>query len=480
MNTLIIDALFVGDDQKYSEIFDFSLFTACKSEINVDRVILLQNGHLKSVPENVKNVVLDDCSVKSVISSIIKESRSSDSVIIFRGGNPYLDLEYIKKMLQRHNEYFADYTYSLGYPDGFVPEIVNIACLKNMLELVEDCEIIKRDYIFFSISKDINSFDIETFISPKDLRLDRLSFGLRDKGEYLFTKSLLSRFQPGTKYDEIVDFLYNNKSFHFSTMYSAFIELTNVSTTKPIYYPDFEEAEKIADVERLKKIATILNSINPAMKIVFSGVGDPLKHKDIIEIADIFYKTGFSMIIETDGYMINDMIIEKMLCYKDALSFVVKVDAVEQSVYKIIHKSGDINVPIDCFNKLKKCGFTVYRQVVRMNENEAELEKMVRNKDMDNLIIRKYSTYCDKLHDNKVVDLSPLHRFACYHVRRDLSFDTDMNVKLCMYSDDILLKYGSFDSDKILSVMRDEFSKNAECDYRDCCKKCDDYYTFNF
>ena len=170
MFSIILDALFIEDDLKnvYNSKRSIDIiFEECKKN-KFDRFILLQRGEITIVPENIKNVIISDLTPKNVIETILKEAKNSDHILFFDAGSPFYDYKFIEKMIERHIQYFADYTYSLGYPDGLLPTIIRKEALKEFLNLSESLNILTPNYLFEILSKDINSFDIETFLSDID------------------------------------------------------------------------------------------------------------------------------------------------------------------------------------------------------------------------------------------------------------------------------------------------------------------------
>ena len=84
----------------------------------------------------------------------------------------------------------------------------------------------------------------------------------------------------------------------------------------------------------------------------------------------------------------------------------------------------------------------------------------------------------DILADKKVVDLAPLERIPCFHLRRELYINVDGNVPACMYS-----RYKSNICDlkvesiqKVIEKLRELYKKNTKKDYIDFCSNCNDYY----
>ena len=130
----------------------------------------------------------------------------------------------------------------------------------------------------------------------------------------------------------------------------------------------------------------------------------------------------------------------------------------------------------------------VYAQMVRMKANEAELETFYRywhdssSPSEGNVIIQKYDSCAGFLSDEKPADLSPLVRTPCWHVKRDMIIRADGSVPLCQ----ALMPEASDLNvcSQSVSEVWQQIVKQVPCqvsgEYSELCRKCDEYYTFNF
>ena len=167
--------------------------------------------------------------------------------------------------------------------------------------------------------------------------------------------------------------------------------------------------------------------------------------------------------------------------YKNLITFVIKIDSYYETTYNLINKGGNFNKAVGNYKELKKRGYKVYKQVIRIAENEEEIEKYIRNGEVEDLIIRKFSTYCKKLEDKKVVDLAPLERIPCFHLRRDIFVNSFGEVPFCCYAYDKIV--GDLKKEPLLSIidaLNSHYKDNALSNYKPFCLDCDDYYIFNF
>jgi spiro-SPASM protein len=170
------------------------------------------------------------------------------------------------------------------------------------------------------------------------------------------------------------------------------------------------------------------------------------------------------------------------------VNWIVYLDAVEKSSYASIHNcdEADFEKALASVSLLEKyfenC---VYPQFMRMKTNESQLESFYRfwkekeSPSKGQLIIQKYNSYCSALENLKPADLSPVNRFPCWHLRRDMTILSDGCVPFCSQMS-FSEKAGNILSDGIESVWKkfSEILKNHK-DFENC-KKCDEWYVFNF
>ncbi|MFQ3621701.1 MAG: NTP transferase domain-containing protein, partial [Spirochaetales bacterium] len=141
-----------------------------------EAVVLLTHPSSDFEGESLRKILRPHWSIADLLQVLQEVSQNKGTLIFVYGDCPFLDLELTKKMLANHKKYFADYTFADGYPYGLTPEIFEASILLALQRLVKDpTEGIKRDTLFSLISKDINNFELETELSPEDLRPLRIS-----------------------------------------------------------------------------------------------------------------------------------------------------------------------------------------------------------------------------------------------------------------------------------------------------------------
>ncbi|MGA2379288.1 MAG: SPASM domain-containing protein, partial [Spirochaetia bacterium] len=124
-------------------------------------------------------------------------------------------------------------------------------------------------------------------------------------------------------------------------------------------------------------------------------------------------------------------------------------------------------------------------QAVRMKENEEDLDVFFRTwkARTENVIIQKYDAFSGTLPDRKVADLSPLKRFTCWHLKRDMAILLDGTVPLCKEDLRASVKLGNALEDDLSAVWesaRGIHRSHLSGEYPGICAACDEYYTYNF
>jgi spiro-SPASM protein len=128
---------------------------------------------------------------RGLLAALSRLSQGFDLTCYAWVDTPFLDPQLTAAIAERHLRYAAEYSYADGWPYGFAPELLSPGTAGILAKIAgEDESPVERDSLFAVIQKDINAFDIETEISPVDLRSHRLQLCADSKRNLL----LLTRF----------------------------------------------------------------------------------------------------------------------------------------------------------------------------------------------------------------------------------------------------------------------------------------------
>ena len=150
----------------------------------VTDVVLLARPQVEA-PAGIRSAVRATWSTAELLSEMDKAAEGHDDVFYFFADCPFLDETLAARMHGNHRRYWADYTFADGFPYGLTPEILRRETAGRLSAMAAgDTRAPDRQSVFTVISKDINSFDIETELAPADMRLLRVSLS-RDIAEFM-------------------------------------------------------------------------------------------------------------------------------------------------------------------------------------------------------------------------------------------------------------------------------------------------------
>lgn len=417
---------------------------------------------------------------------------------------PLYDEEILKRMVENHIRYRATYTFADAYPALLAPEVLSCPVLDQISTLYRS-QVEKgvhfplSDTLFFDIiQKDINAFDIETEIAPEDMRLLRVKLAARGKRNYLLMKELVSR--GGRDADSILPLLKEHPEMLRTLPAFVYIQATAACPQHCLFcpYPDFpgnprEHAEKYLQTSSMEDLAARVEAFCGDAWVSLSLWGDLSLHPEAPQmIKAVLDRKGLSLLIETSGvgWKLSDLQAAAQLPGRERISWIISLDAYHEATYRNIRGPGMAEA-LDTVKTLAELfPGQVHVQAVRTMENEEELETFYRfwkNEGVE-VIIQKYSTFAGSLPERKVSDLSPINRFPCWHIKRDLHILLDGTVPLCREllpgrEDYPSLLLGNVFQESLETIWdrgRDIYLTHIKEEYPPLCGACDEYYTYTF
>ena len=421
-------------------------------------------------------------------------SSSCDNLFYFWGDYPLLDSKLANRMYDNHIKYFAGYTFADGYPLGLSPEILRSQDIIPLFQLAEGSKKdIGRNTIFNVLQKDINAFDIETDISPVDLRMYRISLSCDNKRNSEQLKKIIDSGIINTetlleKISTSQHLLRTNPSYYQ-------IQITDSCPHFCGYCPYSEKAvpENKGTSLPVASYITLLNNIitlSDDAVIAVSAWGEPSLHSDFLAIAEETLKRkSLTLLIETSGVGWNESLLSQIKDlsekYDNPVKWIVSLDSLDKDLYYKLRGEGYDEAYKTANLLLELFGDHCWVQAVRMNENEENLEDFFRfwKKKTENIIIQKHDWFCGEYEQKKITDLSPLKRDPCWHIKRDMFIKMNGDVPLCREDLNCQVKLGNIYKDKLETIW-DKGEKiyldHIRGELPALCRDCDEYYTFNF
>ena len=474
--------------------FDASLDIAAKLP-DSDKIVILA-GENFTLNGSFKIVHPSGPDMKDLVDVFREEAGDSENIFYFYGDTPLLDYSITERMYRNHIQYFASYTFADGYPFGMAPEILKTSVLDQLAALAEKNKVqISRKSIFDLIQKDINSFDIETEISSIDQRMLRVSLSADTKRNFNQLCRIIKQLnEDGEKgEDSIVAIL--EKKQHLLRTEPSFInvQIAGGCPQACSYCPypgiggDVISRTDEMTMEQWKMILSKVKTFSDDAVFSISMWGEPSRHSNMPGIVrELLKNEKFSLIIETSGIGWDQDVLKSISEMADGrIDWILSMDAENPEVYKILRGEGWEEANRTAIYLRDLFDDNLYIQSVRMKDQEEYLEKFYRGwKERGfNVIIQKHDHFCGVLPDRRVTDLSPVKRFPCWHLKRDLNILLDGTVSMCR--EDIKNKHlmGNVFNDELELIWKNGegvYLNHLEGNYPEICRGCDEYYTYNF
>lgn len=495
---------------------EYAVSAALKMPETKKRVVLLpENGaggeYFSGFTETRTGVL----SVGGLIGKLMELSDGFDNIFYFYADCPFIDPVLASRMYANHLKYFSEYTFADGYPAGLSVEIIKTSILPMIAKLGEGNESVSgRNSIFSLIEKDINSFDIETEISPDDQRLLRLSLYPDTKRNFLQLKKFAEIIygDPDGKTDNSAGESGNAEDIS-GRILRAVREKGEILRTLPVFFEiettssriqqtDYlpPEAACVAEAgktpaapvcemstENFGKILSSVSAFSEDAVISLSIRNEPSLHSRVSELAEaVLSYPDFKLLIETCGIGWKESELEKVLAMdKSGITWIIDLDALDRQLYKKLRGDGAEEAYAFAERLIEKSPENTFVQAVRMKDNEKDTEQFYKywKEKTNNVIIQKYDWCCGRLAQRKVTDLSPVKRLPCWHLKREMIILLDGTVIACRDDLERQTVLGNIFADEILTVWENGeryYRQHLTREYPEICRSCDEYYTYNY
>jgi len=278
---LIVNAIFGMDilaakiNQQYT--IDIVLNKVLNLFNKKDIYILCDDKGVKFLEEKFngfKLIKVDKKSAADVLPLIYERVKSYDSIVYLFADEPLIDIDITKKLISLHKEEFADYTYGEGFVRGILPEILSSEILLRLASLDNEnkVKINDKNTLFDLLSKDINSFDIETIFADKDLRLMRFELTTSEKRNSIIVERVVTKKNDfNIPYNAICDMIEKNPEIIRTIPSYIEIELTDKIRYSLPYLPIQAINRKRGEME-FEKYKLLLESLtNYANHVYLAG-----------------------------------------------------------------------------------------------------------------------------------------------------------------------------------------------------------------
>jgi len=453
---------------------------------------------------------------KNLLEELSKLSAGYDIVYFAWADCPLLDVGLAAALAERHTRYGAEYSYADGWPYGFAPELLSPSAAGILAKLAEsDNAPVERDALFQVIQKDINAFDIETEISPVDLRPYRLSLTADSKRNLL----LLSRWmEAGINSASQAEGFIAEKPALLRTLPAFFnIQVTGACPQScslcpwPVYGGDVAGRKDFMPADAFGGLLDRIEAFAGDAVISISLWGELSMHPERLELVQmVLSRPALSLVVETSGIGWKE---EEFRTLAEAasraaprknhmapLSWIVSLDAHDPERYKEVRGAGFPEARSAAKTLLSLFPRDAYVQAVRVKGFEDDIEQFYRTwkeepsviaagrKDGSHVIVQKYDDFAGALPKMQASDLSPVKRRPCWHIQRDMNILLDGSVPCCredlaaLKGDGNMVQGNVFAEDLAVVWERGAalYLEHCKAEYRGICGHCDEFYTYNF
>jgi spiro-SPASM protein len=465
--------------------------------------------------------------VKEFLSELSRLSGAFDLCYVAWADCPLLDAALAEAIGERHLRYGAEYSYADGWPYGFAPELLSPGTpgiLAKILDQAgEDGGPVERDSIFTVIRRDINAFDIETEISPVDLRQYRLNLAADSRRNLLLLRGLMAAgLRDAAGAAELIagkpELLRSLPNF-FAIQVSALCPQSCSLCPWPAYREGgggnrpaggkgggrASGEGPFMGEEAFGRLLDRIGAFTEDGVIDLSLWGELALHPGKTALVrGVLERPGLSLIIETSGLGWKREELETLaeearrapgrLNRMAPLSWIISLDAQDPARYRELRGPG--------YGEAAECAKTLfglfpgdsYVQAIRVRGFEDDIEQFYRHwqgiaPGTEHIIIQKYDHFCGALPRLAASDLSPVLRRPCWHLLRDMNILLDGTVPCCR--EDL----GCLAGKAARPVLGNAFTEDLETlwagggalyleqtrqEYRSICGDCDEYYTYNY
>lgn len=417
------------------------------------------------------------------------ESLQAEAVLLLPCDSPLLDMQLTEKMLEEHRKWVFDYSYPENLPAGLLPEILSSAVVPFIREsLPENLGMFSRS-VRELFERDLSSYDCNIMITESRLIKHQVEFIPDTPNHYELLKAALAGAGKEPGLEGLEQFLMKNPGAmrHRPTYYE--IELTREGAIGlPRKGPDRRGEMPLADFKAL--LAEISRfSGNPWVSLGLYG--EPLFYSDMPGIITELSKyPDMTFIIESKGSSFTEAV-SKLLELPN-VRFILDLSAARDEAFEVLKKDAKSPLPFTSLSELEKklapfaSNPRFYLQFTRTASNENELFAFYERfrPFAERIIVKKPDTWGGELRNLLSVDLSPIDRYPCLHLKHDLVILTDGRVPLCREDLDAETTGKNLFNDGLEAcwdALKTAYSAQWQNDFEHpaLCKNCDEWWVFN-
>ncbi|NPV00421.1 MAG: spiro-SPASM protein [Brevinematales bacterium] len=383
--------------------------------------------------DGVKNIGFG--TARDFLDFLTKEFPKTE-VLLLNAYSPLLDVKSLAEMLDEHRKLAFDYTYPENLPQGLLPEVLSADVARFIRETIPANAPLPRSNFRELFESDVSSYDTNIFINPSKLIKYRVHFIPDNLNDYLITREIVEKHGAGMDIAALEALIARNPGLIRKRPTYFEIELTGERETA--FFPDGADGGEMTPAD-LKKVLTSIGGFSHSPVVVFGLYGEPFLHSAFGEIVEILRGfPGMRFLFESRGILTNFAPAAQALALPNT-EVIFDISASDPSGFAARKKPRDPLLPPPDYQKLTDSikalepRTRIYPQFTRTADNEKDLMRFydVWKDYGDRIIVRKPDTFGGTLDSLRVVDLSPIERHPCLHLKHDMFIRADGRVQLC-------------------------------------------------
>lgn len=425
----------------------------------------------------------------------------SDSIHFFWADSPLLNSHLEQDVEKLFFDYQADYAFADGYPQGLAPEILRVSRLLSALQISHIHNLqIGRGGLFELIQKDINSFHIETKVSDADFRLNRLELNSGTRSSHNILGLIcgeLAKLDAGENpRPEVLESVFDEASVPQRGLPAVLhLQITDSCAQTcsycpfPVLKPDLLASKGVMERAEILRVCKQFLEWTGGGTVSLSPLGEPGRHPELPQILEeLLALRGLSLVVETSGIGWDPKNMEAVARLRAAapgrIKIIIGADAWDEASYREVHSGSFAEFLAFCDAAFAADPGSTWVQIVREKGREAGLLKFLKfwESRTSNIIIQKFDSWAGYLENRVVVDLRPLRRQPCWHIKREFVVLIDGSVPLCRQ--EIPREPVGNVKDKTMEELWESigavYDRHRSSDIPERCKICDEFYTFTY
>lgn len=451
--------------------------------------ISIHESHKLKFSENEKIITRAGEDDVDFWKNFFSENKSAHCAKI-QADSPFIDLAVVKEMCLIHLKYLAEYTYSENLPPGLAAEIFSKELIDALPEIKE-----KTLPLAQVVKSNINSFDVEIFYKEPDIRDKRISFLSSNRRDRRIMENIFNAAGGIPPYEKIRSLIDSDPAMLYIGPSYVEIEPAGVCQIDCIFcYRKFlknERGEMSLDIFR--KIISGMREFDLPYSLCFGGSGEPLMCGSIYTMLKEASDEPLveTIVVETNAVM-ADANFKSFISSPDEkkIRVIANVCGYDSGTYKTLHGAdlfAEVFNNVISLAELNSSGADkIYVQLMKINETKETTDRYYDfwEKHKVPIIFMKHNRYMGMIPDRAYSDLSPLDRFPCWHLQRELFISADGDVGFCRQDVNILNSIGSIKEKSVKEIFEGGISRFL-ADYKGGyakspdCRSCDEWYAFN-